>query len=459
MKCSAFLLVTTVLLAVQAGAPAGASGAHPVMPRRAPTHTPFGAHKRTGSNPLQHIVVVIQENRSMDDLFNGFCVNASICANTVTVDPVSGTPLQPESLAAKFGVNHAHSSFVTQFDNGAMDGFNKTQINCKGSCPYTAFDYAPASEVALYWQMATVDGELSDMTFEAEQGPSLPSHLYAIGAQSGGYDDDNLALAGGAGNCASGKLAPQLNMTTPYPGQYGPTSPPCKDFQTIFDLLANAGYTWKYYADKPGGWWAGPENIQHLYGSPNFILKSTKFLSDVASGNLADVSFVIPYSGGVSDHPEHVKSPTAGPQWVSAVVDAVGNSPYWGSTAIVVYWDDWGGFFDHVPPTPPSGSPPWMGNPDPFEYGFRVPLIVISPYAILGTIDHEPRSFVSSLRLIEETFGLPSLGALDQWEPDGLDTMFNFNQPPNPFVAIGGTDVQPRHYKPIPGDDVEDYDL
>lgn len=401
-------------------------------------------HHRISSSPIQHVVVIIQENRTVDDLFNGFCVNASICANTVTADPVTGTPLVPESLAAPFGLNHDHPTFVTQFDNGAMDGFPLTPVNCQvKGCTNTAFNYAPMAETLVYRQIATRDGLLADATFEPQQGPSLPGHFYAIAGQSGGYDSDQLAIAGGAGNCATKTGVPQIEMNSAYPGVMGPREPPCKDFTTIFDLLTTAGYSWRYYSDAPGGWWSPTEGIKHLYGSPNFIVPSTQVLSDIQSGQLANVSYVIPFNGSVSDHPEHVKDPQAGPNWVGSIVNAIGETPYWNSTVVVIFWDDWGGFFDHVaPPASPL-------NPDPFEYGFRVPMIVVSPYATLGTIDHTPRTFVSTLNFIEETFGLPSLHTLDQYEP-GIDAMLNFNQPPNPYRVVGGPSTRPFVVRPKP---------
>jgi phospholipase C len=412
----------------------------PVQPARLP-----GRHKRIGSNPLQHIVVIIQENRTLDNLFNGFCVNATVCANTVTVDPVSGTPLVPESLAAPFDPVHSHGQFVKQFDYGKMDGFSKSSVGCgkHTKCPYTVFDYVPQSETVIYQQLATVDGELSDATFETSEGPSLPAHMYAIGGQSGGFDSDHYAIESGSGNCGSNTVkGHQINMTTPFPGKNGPTVQTCKDFQTIFDLVANAGLTWKYYAPSKTGFKAPTQNIQHLYNSPNFIYPNTQYFTDVAAGNLADVTFLAP-TAAASDHPGLVKNPEAGPNFVAQAVNAIGETPYWSNTAVVVWWDDWGGLYDHVAPTPPQGLPQWYGEPDPFEYCFRVPLIVASAYANVGSIDHTNRTFVSAIRLIEETFGLPELGTMDQFEPDGLDPMFNFNNPPIPYTILGGSDAQP----------------
>ena len=452
LRSAALRLCVAALLLSQAGACAPGLNATPAVREStasARRSTPR-LHRKTASSQLQHIVIVIQENRSVDNLFNGFCVPSGPCADTVTVDPVSGTPLVAQSLATTFGASHSHLQFVKQYDGGLMDGFPKSIANCRKnkppSCPYSVFSYVPASETQIYRKLATVDGLLSDATFQTNQGPSFPAHLYAISGQSGGYDSDRWAIAGGSGSCGTDKLVEQILMTTPYPGEEGNNVPPCKDFPTIFDALTNAGHTWRYYSNSTAGFFSAPQAIAHLYQSPNFIVPSTLFLSDIGAGNLADVTFVIPWSFKVSDHPGEVRDPEAGPRWVASIVDAIGTSAYWNNTAVVVWWDDWGGWFDHVrPPAAPV-------YPDPYEYGFRVPLIVASPYARIGTIDHTQRTFVSALRLIEETFNLPSLGTTDQYEPDGLDSMFDFNQTPIPYTPLGATKGGPLHYRQGPPD-------
>jgi phospholipase C len=390
-----------------------------------------------GATPLDHIVVIIQENRTVDNLFNGFCVSKQVCADTVTIDPWTNTPLQEFSLASPFDPTHSHGSFVTEFAGGRMNGFLKTPIYCHGPasrCPPSVLAYVPPAETAIYRKLAAVDGVLSDATFQTDEGPSFPSHLYAIAGQSGGYDHGHWAIESGSGSCNTKQpVSQQILMTSAFPGRIGRPTLPCKDFSTIFDLVANAGYTWRYYSDHEGGFFSAPEAIQHLYGSPNFITPSTRFVTDIAGGTFANVTFIMPASEHVSDHPGLVpaKDPLAGPKWVASLVNAIGESPYWRTTAIVLWWDDWGGLYDHVvPPHSPL-------SPDPFEYGFRVPLIVASPYARVGTIDHTTRTFVSALRLIEETFGLPSLGTTDQYEPDGLDSMLNFDQQPISFSPLG----------------------
>jgi phospholipase C len=407
-----------------------------------------GVHSdhQTAASRLKHVVIIIQENRSMDNMFNGFCVpGTGKCADTVTTDPVTGTPLVQQSMAAPFTPSHVHDQFVTQYDNGKMDGWAGSTINCKKhhTCDYTVFDYVPSSETQLYQDMATYDGVMADETHETPMGPSYPAHLYAIAGQSGGYDTDHLAMENGYGDCGTkADVAEQIDMTTAYPGVEGDKTVPCKDFPTIFDLLTAAGHTWRYYSNKQASFWSATQSIQHLYNSPNLIVPSTKFLTDLASGSFADVTYIMPPTPGQSDHPLEVKDPQAGPEWVTSVVNAIGQSPYWDHTAIVVYWDDWGGFYDHV--LPKFAFDPFLtsGN-DPFEYGFRVPMIVISPYAKLGTIDNTERTTVGTLRLIEAVFGLPSLGTTDLQEPDALDATMDYKKRPRAFVPITGSGAHP----------------
>jgi phospholipase C len=380
------------------------------------------AHKGPAADPLRHIVIVMQENRSMDDLFNGFCMHGGGCADTVRVDPVTGTPLTPVPLNDAFAPSDSRKQFLNEYGSG-KGGFEYPLGKCTGSrCTKSVFDYVPSAETQAYWKLAADDGALSDQTLAPQQGPGLPAHLYAIAGQSGGYDPDRLALSGGSGTCGTSNVVPQIDVVT---GKAGPKTVACKDFQTIFDLLVAAGHTWRYYTPDVTDFRDAPGMIEHLYGSPNVITPSTQFLTDIGGGKLADVTFVMPMPHD-SDHPGLVRRDSAGPAWVASVVNAIGESPFWADTAVVVTWDDWGGFYDHVAPR--------MHNV--FEYGFRVPLIVSSPYAKRGWIDHTPRTFVSALRLIEETFALPSLGTDDALEPDGLDSMLDFDQKPRRFVPL-----------------------
>ena len=134
----------------------------------------------------------------------------------------------------------------------------------------------------------------------------------------------------------------------------------------------------------------------------NVIIPNTQVLTDIANGQLASVSWVIP-RGQASDHPGI--SDGSGPSWVASVVNAIGNSQYWSNTAIVITWDDWGGWHDYVSPTLTGGP----GIINSYEHGFRVPLIVVSPYAKPAYIFHQVKDFGSILKFIEGTFSLPNI--------------------------------------------------
>ncbi|MGA8493762.1 MAG: alkaline phosphatase family protein, partial [Terriglobales bacterium] len=152
------------------------------------------------------------------------------------------------------------------------------------------------------------------------------------------------------------------------------------------------------------------------------VLQYQQVLSDIQSGQLATVSWVIP-NGQSSDHA--IVNDGSGPSWVASVVNAIGNSQYWSDTAIFITWDDWGGWYDHVAPTVINS----------YEYGFRVPLIVVSPYAKAAYISHVPHHFGSILKYIEENFGLSSLGYADA-NADDFSDCFDYNQTPLPFHTI-----------------------
>jgi phospholipase C len=151
------------------------------------------------------------------------------------------------------------------------------------------------------------------------------------------------------------------------------------------------------------------------------VIPQTQVLTDIAHGQLRTVNWVIP-SGQTSDHPRSTDG--SGPSWVASVVNAIGNGSYWSSTAIFITWDDWGGWYDHV-------APPIINS---YEYGFRVPLIVVSPYAKPCYVSHVTHDFGSILKFIEKTYNLPSLGYADK--PDNLSDCFDFSQAPLIFQTF-----------------------
>ena len=174
----------------------------------------------------------------------------------------------------------------------------------------------------------------------------------------------------------------------------------------------------------------------------NIIAPQTLILTDPSEEHLAQVSWVTP-SKQDSDHPGGEGHRAQGPSWVASIVNAIGESSYWKSTAIIVVWDDWGGWYDNVPP-------PQL---DFRGLGIRVPCLIISPYAKQGYVSHTTYEFGSILKFIEETFDLPALGPASEGYTDtranSLDDSFDFLQTPRPFTPIVSS-YPPSYFKSEP---------
>jgi phospholipase C len=272
--------------------------------------------------------------------------------------------------------------------------------------------------------------------FESNSGPTFPAHQYLIAGQSGEADEGpnnsntSSPIAWGCDAPPSTRVA----LIGPNGTDINPGVFPCFDYQTLADLLDAAGISWRYYApdikDLGGFHFSAFDAIRHIRYGPdwtnNVISPNTKILTDVQGGSLASVTWVVPDSV-YSDHPDPGTT-SEGPDWVANVVNTIGNSPFWDSTAIFITWDDWGGWYDHVPP-------PYVDN---MGLGFRVPLLVVSPWARHGYVSHQTHEFSSFLRFTEEAFQLPSLGTRDAVADDLVDC-FDFTQSPQPFTPVSVT--------------------
>ena len=395
------------------------------------------------SKKIQHVVVIFQENRTPDNLFHGL-PNADIADKGVDSHGQI-VPLTPISLVTNYDLNHTHAGFRTMWDGGRMDGVDKNSIKCPGgpaNCPANPqFKYVNPAEVAPYFQLAQ-QYTFCDRMFQTNQGPSFPAHQFIISGTSAPSAHTESCAAenpGGLKNTFlnSGCTAPG-NETVAILDTNGNESTkiyPCFEHATLTDELDAQKISWKYYVPSAGIIWNAPNAIKHMCvpdatgtlctGSDwtnHVILNQTQILTDIANGNLPAVSWVIP-TAQASDHPQ--KNTGLGPSWVASVVNSIGNSSYWSSTAIFITWDDWGGWYDHV-------SPPIISS---YEFGFRVPLIVVSPFAKSGFVSHQTHDFGSILKFIEATFGLATVGYADV-NADDLSDCFNFQQTPLPFQTI-----------------------
>ncbi len=438
--------------------------------------------KMSSPSKIQHVVIVFQENRTPDNLFQDpvlISAGADIASGGLN-SLGQMVQLTPESLGVNYDLSHAHAAFVAQYDGGKMDGANLVPINCYvAPCPSNPqYFYVQSSDVQPYFQMAE-QYTFGDRMFQTNEGPSFPAHQFIISGTSAPTATSNLFVAenpnGPKGKVDAGCAAdPAATVAVVDPQGDEPNMMyPCTDHATLTDQLNAKNLSWRYYTPGPNSIWTGPNAIEHMCG-PNLpppngtacvgsdwvnhvvlynSLNPAPILTDISSNQLPAVSWVIP-AGKNSDHAGNQLT-LGGPSWVASIVNAIGNSSYWANTAIIVTWDDWGGWYDHVPPPQVIADGSSWGSG--YVYGFRVPLIVISPYAKAAHISHVNHDFGSILHFMEENFGLSSLGYADA-RADDLSDCFDFNQRPLVFHTINAS-LSASHFlndRTPPGDPDDD---
>jgi len=358
------------------------------------------------------------ENRSFNYMFMGY--PGAHTAKTGTLHTGQSVQLQQIPLEAIGDLGHAHPDFTVAFDGGKMDGFDLESWDQRlpALAPYS---YAPRAEVQPDWLIAE-RYTLADDTFQSMTGNSYPAHQYLIAGQS----DYAIGLPNSPGvwGCDSppGTKVPILNSN----GKMVSGPFPCFDYETLGDLLDNASVQWRFYTQSPTYTWNAYDAIDHIrYGqdwTSDIVTPSGQFNTDIANGQLAPVTWIVPADIN-SDHSGN-KSAT-GPSYVASVVNAIGESRFYDSTALFVVWDDWGGWYDDV-------APPQL---DRMGLGFRVPMLVVSAWARHGYVSHVQHEFGSILHFTEETLGLGSLLQTDA-RADDLSDCFDFSQTPQPFQPI-----------------------
>ena len=383
------------------------------------------------SGQFQHVVVIFQENRSTDNLFGS---NPSFepgvdLATSGTNSKGQQIPLGPVPLASCYDLMHGHSPFLRQYDGGKMDGADKVGVLINPGCQVPSnpqFKYVDNStgEIQPYFDIATQYGWANYM-FQTNQGGSYPAHQFIFSGTSAPSTNSDLfaaenptKLPGQPTGCiaAAGQTVKLIDPQ----GQENSSQYPCFEHPTLSDLLegAQSPIDWRYYTPSPGSIWTAPNSIQHICvpqmqngqlvcaGSDwveHVVIPQTTILTDAKNCNLPPVSWVMP-DGGDSDHAGTNKG--TGPSWVTSIVNAIGLSTcgYWQNTAIFITWDDWGGWYDHVPPYAIGQYNGWGIS---YVYGFRVPLLVVSAYTPAGYVDNSNYDFGSILRFIETVFGPP----------------------------------------------------
>jgi phospholipase C len=404
------------------------------------------------SNSIQHIVVMVQENRSFDNLFAGFpgadttlqgkCKPAPWCKGSHIVN-LRSVKLATGGLNTGVDIDHNHTTaFEVECDPNAskvcqMDGFDLINFGQSGGGPPAKlypYAYVDRTETKPYWNLAH-QYTLADEMFFSETASSFISHQMlltgSVKLNDRESETDQPTLPPWGCDSYPGTTTSVIfkDGTVSLNGPF-----PCFNWASIADLLDAKSVPWRYYVDRcciqtpfdfSGGVWNGYRAIRKIFHGPdwkgNMSSPNTNIFSDLKSGKLAAMSWVIPTLYD-SDHP--ASGCDGGPQWVTKVVNAIGTSQYWKNTAIVLLWDDWGGWYDNAPPAQINYT----------ELGFRVPMIVISPFAKPNSVSHTHYEFGSILKLIEQTFNIGSLGTTDASAPS-MEDVFDFTQTPNKFTA------------------------
>jgi phospholipase C len=405
-----------------------------------PTNGPTSAEWKAFASHIDHIVFLVLENHAYDSYFGAYCpalgpycpsVNNGIAPGTCVLlddSQPNGACVKPFNFtAANWSIHaplpHNEVSSLAAWNGGLMNGFYAAE-----NSGLTPFGHYNATTAPLDWDLAEEYG-LSDDFFSSILSYSLPNHWHIVAGQAPQQIVGNFtAIDQGATVAGDHKYLNQANST-----------------RSIEDLLLGSNVSWKYYdytlgtyseaIQVPGsggtGGSGGPfEGQAYNYWNPqaakaesyneSFIshyVTNTAFFGDARNGSLPAISWVIP-AGQDSDHPPD--NSTLAQSFTASVVDAVESSPEWNRTALFITWDDYGGFYDGVPPPQVDAGQ---------QLGFRVPLLVISPYTPADYIGSSMGYFESILHLMEWRFQLGCITELDCNAPLPLN-FFDFGQAP-----------------------------
>ncbi|GIU97965.1 MAG: hypothetical protein KatS3mg013_1768 [Actinomycetota bacterium] len=414
-----------------------------------------------GQTPIKHVVFLIKENRSFDHYFGRYpgadgateggtlICDAQGCRDGPTV------PLKPAPYIMPHDLSHGFASGLYAINGGKMNGFNIIV----GGDDLTGYVQHSRKTLPAYWAYAD-RFVLADRFFTSMFGPTFPEHLYTVAAQSYGIID-NKTNADTTGNYCDDpneytkrfptedltkrdvrqimRLEREITKEIPDQlyriSQYWETTRTCIDIPVLPDLLEEAGVRWKYYAN-PDVWMNALQAIDHIRNGPLWrkVQPPERFIDDVERGRLPEVSWLIPPEG-LNEHPGAGTNVCKGENWTVEQINAIMASKYWPTTAIVIVWDDFGGFYDHVPPP----------HYDIMGLGPRTPALIISPWTRRGDnpdggyIDSTEYEFSSVLRFIEELHGLEPMTDRDA-RADPLSGAFDFTQEPRLDPLI----IEPR---------------
>jgi phospholipase C len=369
------------------------------------------------NTPIEHFIVLMQENHSFDNYFGTYPgadgIPPGTCMPVDPADPSSGC-VRPFHIGDKdvemADPDHSSRTHQAQYNDGRMDGFVHA-LNQRNQDGRLAMGYYDGRDLPYYWNAAD-EYVLFDRFFTSAARGSFTNHVYWVSA-AGGHGEDSTTAEG------------------------------LGDLPTIFDSLQESGISWKFYVqnynpeityrtvdDYPGNRasqvvWVPLLNYPRYIDDPELfshIVSLDEYFDDLQRGTLPAVAYMVP--SGPSEHPP--QSPSPGQTFVRTLINELMRSDAWESSAFLWTYDDWGGWYDHVPPP----------QVDEAGYGFRVPALLVSPYARRGYIDSTVLDFTSILRFVEDNWNLEPLTERDA-NANSIASAFDFAQEPRDPHFIG----------------------
>lgn len=375
-----------------------------------------GGPAPVAQTPIQHVVVIMMENHAFDNIFGVYptangSVSSPLASQIQAPNNLLGRTVPQRTSAIPPGtfstpdLPHDSTNETAAWDGGSMDGF-------AAHMGPTSLTYFTDSQLAGEWNLAAQYG-LGDAYFQSVLGPTIPNRITAL---TGSFPDPSYANAQTIDSSAVAGLA----------------------LKSIFAELTSQQLSWGYYSEGNAGALASLAQDSQIPFPPGSLGSVNDFYNSLSNGTMPAVSWLDPFSWTseangqniqFSQHPPY--NVTQGEIWMLDIVNHVENSQFWGSSAIFITYDESGGYYDHVSP----------GTLDGNQLGFRVPLIVVSPYAKEGYVSHTVLTHTSLLAFIDYNWSLPGLSQLVLDSNLPLD-FFAFNasartaHPVDPSVAF-----------------------
>ncbi len=368
-------------------------------------------------SPIKHVIIIVRENHSFDNLFGRF--PHADGARTAKRAGMSTIKMAPELDPMQTDLIHGVDTARRAIDGGKMDRFYRNPFAYQESQDVADSQYY-GYQVPIYWSYAKTFG-LADHFFSTIMGDSFPNHLVTISGQAV-HVISNPVRPNLAHLHSWGCDAPSDVTVKQYVGGKVATTFPCFNTKTLADEANAAGVSWKYYAagyGTDGYIWSTFDSIKHIRNSAQWstnVVTTPQFDSDVQAGNLPQISWLTSRFWN-SDHPPG--SICTGQNWVASKINEIMQSPLWSSTAIILVWDDFGGFYDHL-------APPYEST---YSLGPRVPALMISPYSKPGFIYHKRLDFRSIVTFVENQFNLPHIMKFKR-SVNSIGAMLDPNQQP-----------------------------